>query len=81
MKTLLSLIDFSVKSTHSRSFDYVTKEEADAAIAVAELKFDTWKHKPLENRIDDLYKITHNSRNENDQLSSFIMMEAGRLLE
>lgn len=76
MKPLLSLRDFSVKSTHSRSFDYVTTEEADAAVVIAELKFETWKHTSLENRLDDLYKITHEIQNKNDQLSSFIMMEA-----
>ena len=80
MKAFLSLMDFSTKSTHPRSFDYVTKEEADAAVAVAELKFEIWKHKPLENRIEDLDKATHEARNKNDQLSSFIRMEAGKLL-
>ena len=59
MKIVLSLIGFSVKLTHSRPFDYVTPEKADTAVVIAELKFETWKHKPLENLLDDFYRITH----------------------
>ena len=54
MKIVLSLVGFSVKFTHSRPFDYVTLEKADTTVAIAELKFETWKHKPLENRLYDL---------------------------
>lgn len=47
MKIVRSLIGFSVKLTHSRPFDYVTPEKADTAVVIAELKFETWKHKPF----------------------------------
>ena len=62
-----------------KSFDEMTPDVVNAAIAQAETTFETWRTRPFSRKAEILHKVATIMRERSAQLSALITLEMGKL--
>ena len=63
-----------------KSYDEMTDEAVDGAIAQAQKTFDSWRKTPYNERADLLHKVASLMREKKESLATMITLEMGKLI-